>query len=743
MVKINYVEMRRILISILTLFVFINSNGFAQNKAGTDSLRQQISNFDTPDTVKVTSLLELGDQYEYTLPDSALFYYNKALIIAKKTGSKKLEAKCLNYIGIIYKGLSDYEKALDYYNQALTINKKIGDKESLSKNLINIGNIYKSKGQYSKSLEYYQMALKLNEGVKNKSITANAYTNAGLVYKILENDSLAMDYFNNALKIYKTTGNKRNISIILINIGTIYYQEQKLLQALENFEKALKIQKEINYKRGIATSYINIGIINNELGYKSKAIEYYQKALTIQNEIGDKYLVSGTLANLASLYLQKNDYNKAIKYAKKSLAISKKIGSLRWEEVVYQYLSLAYQGLNDYKNALDYTDLWVAIKDSIYGIEKAKAVAEIQTKYESEKKEKQIIRQKAALEKSKLEIENEKAKKLKQETERNMFLVAFVLTIAVVIVLLRLYRIKKSANILLEEQKKEIEAVNEELNQTNEELRVTIETVENQKHKIEEYNNQLRQRNVEIQAINELLEKQKLDLEQANATKTKFFNIIAHDLRSPFNALLGLADILHESHATLDEEEREKMTGYLVCSAKGAYDLVENLLKWASTQTGKVSFIPKECNLNELLSETLFNVKSAAKNKNINLFTEIPENLKVFADKEMLKTIFRNLVSNAIKFTQKGGTITIKAIETEDEVQCSVEDTGVGMRKEVSEKIFGITQISTAGTNNEKGTGLGLILCKEFVEKHGGKIWVESEEGKGSKFIFTIPNNKA
>ncbi len=735
--------MKKPFLYLLTLFVLLISDGITQNQIEIDSLKRSIKSLNTPDSVKVTGLLDLGEQYEYSIPDTSLVYYKRALNIAKKIGNKKLEAKCFNYIGIVYKGLSDYDKALDYYNQALSINKMIGDNESLSKILINIGNIYKSKGQYSKSLEYYQNALRLNEKFNNKTITANAYTNAGLVFKVMGNDSMAMDYFTKALKIYEATNNKRNISIIYINIGTIYHQEQKLLQALEYFERALKIQKEINFKRGIATSYINIGIINNELGNRAKAVEFYKKALTVQNEIGDKYLIAGTLANLASLYLQKKDYIKAIDYAKKSLAISKKIGSLRWEETVYHYLSLAYQGLNNYKKALDYSDLWISIKDSIYGIEKAKAVAEIQAKYESEKKEKQIIRQKAALEKSKLEVENEKAKKLKQETERNMFLVAFVLTIVVLVVLFRLYRIKKSANTLLEEQKREIETVNEELNQTNEELTVTIETVENQKHKIEEYNDQLQKQNNEIQAINKLLKKQKLDLEQANATKTKFFNIIAHDLRSPFNALLGLADILHESYAALDEEEREKITGYLVSSAKGAYDLVENLLKWASTQTGKVSFTPKVCDLSELLTETLFNIKSAAENKNINLFTEIPENLKVFADKEMLKTIFRNLVSNAIKFTQKGGAITIKATETENKVRCSVEDTGVGMSKEVSEKIFSITQISTAGTNNEKGTGLGLILCKEFVEKHGGNIWVESEEGKGSKFIFTIPTNKA
>ncbi len=734
--------MRKFLVNLLTFILFFSSVCFTQNRAESDSLKRYINNPDTPDTLKVTALLKLGELYEYTVPDTALFYYKKAQNVAKKTGKKKLEAKCSNYIGIVYKGMSDYEKALDFYQRSLTISNAIGDKESSSKVLINIGNIYKNKGQYSKALEYYQKALKLNEKIENKTITANAYINAGLVNKIMGNDSLAMEYYNKALKIYESTGNKKNISIILINIGTVYHHEQKFFKAIEYYKRALKIQKEINYKRGIATIYLNIGVINNELGNTAKAIEYYQKALAIQKEIGDKYLIAGTLANLASLYLQKKDYKKAIEYSEKSLAISKKIESLRWEALDYNNLSLAYERLKDYKNALDYSKLWINIKDSIYGIEKTKAVAEIQTKYESEKKEKQIISQKAALEKSKLEIEKQKAQRLKQKTERNMFLVAFVFAIFVAIVLFRLYRTKKNANALLEKQKREIEAVNEELNQTNEELNATIEMVEDQKNEIEKYNNQLRQQNAEIQAINELLEKQKQDLEEANATKTKFFNIIAHDLRSPFNALLGFSEMLLESHAGLDDKERGKMISYLVTSAKGAYDLVENLLKWASTQTGKVSFSPVECNISELLKETLFNINSAAENKKISIFTEMPENLTVFADKEMLKTIFRNLVSNAIKFTREGGKITIKAEETDSEVRFSVEDTGVGMSKEVSEKIFGITQITTHGTNNEKGTGLGLILCKEFVERHGGKIRVESEVGKGSKFIFTIPITK-
>jgi len=238
------------------------------------------------------------------------------------------------------------------------------------------------------------------------------------------------------------------------------------------------------------------------------------------------------------------------------------------------------------------------------------------------------------------------------------------------------------------------------------------------------------------------LKESEAKLIESNNTKNKIFNIIAHDLRSPFNTILGFSNLLLENHTKYDEKEREKYLKVVNNSAKQVYTLVDNLLNWARTQIGKFVFNPKNQSLDKILKEVTKLNKNNAKIKNIKLSYRLSEDINIYADYDMMEIILRNLISNAIKFTHKNGEVTINTEQDKDNVIISVSDTGVGMDQEKLQRIFDISKkTSTAGTENEKGTGLGLVLCKDFVEKHGGKIWVESEIGKGSKFIFSIPNN--
>ena len=231
-------------------------------------------------------------------------------------------------------------------------------------------------------------------------------------------------------------------------------------------------------------------------------------------------------------------------------------------------------------------------------------------------------------------------------------------------------------------------------------------------------------------------------LKELNATKDKLFSIIAHDLKSPFNSILGFSDLLLENIRNYDIDKTETYISNINLTSKHILVLLENLLDWAKTQTGLIVFKPKRQDLKAIVQDIIDMLDSTAKIKNISLNISAVSNMDVYADPNMLHTILRNLISNAIKFTKSGGNIDIIAISEQDHVKISVIDNGVGMNEETLNKIFGIeTNFTSNGTANEKGTGLGLILCKEFVEKHGGKIWVESELGKGSRFIFTLPNS--
>lgn len=235
-------------------------------------------------------------------------------------------------------------------------------------------------------------------------------------------------------------------------------------------------------------------------------------------------------------------------------------------------------------------------------------------------------------------------------------------------------------------------------------------------------------------------------LKESNITKDKFLSIIAHDLKSPFNSMLGFSDILNKEFDKYDTNEQKKFIELIYISIRNTHKLLENLLLWSLSQKGSIEFKPEKTNLYLLTYETNEILKQSAEKKSIKLLNQIDENIYVEADKNMLSTVIRNLVSNAIKFTGKNGKIEISSslITTDKKqqfVEISVKDNGVGISKEIQSKLFDIGEdTSTKGTENEEGTGLGLILCKEFVEKHGGKIWVESEIGEGSILYFTIPS---
>lgn len=237
---------------------------------------------------------------------------------------------------------------------------------------------------------------------------------------------------------------------------------------------------------------------------------------------------------------------------------------------------------------------------------------------------------------------------------------------------------------------------------------------------------------------------QNMELKKANATKDKFFSIIAHDLKNPFNSIIGFTNMLLDELNTLKKDEIINLIATINDSSKQAFKLLENLLQWARSQTGHIKFDPLQININSLIRESINSSKAFADSKDIKINIEVEDNLNITADNNMLHTVLRNLINNSIKFTKENGNITVKAHQNENNIQFEIIDTGIGMSKKTADRLFKIEEkISKPGTNNETGTGLGLLICKEFIEKHGGSIYVESEEGKGSKFIFTIPTEQS
>jgi signal transduction histidine kinase len=274
---------------------------------------------------------------------------------------------------------------------------------------------------------------------------------------------------------------------------------------------------------------------------------------------------------------------------------------------------------------------------------------------------------------------------------------------------------------------------------------ITINDVTDLTEKLEEqkklYLKSQEELNVKTE-IQEKLIKSEKQLKELNSTKDKFFSLIAHDLISPFNIILGYSDMLVQSVNVNNFKEVEEFSQLIFNATKRTHSLLVNLLDWSRLQTGRISFNPVVVNVFDVINEILGLSKNSASQKEIYINVEIKQGLIVIADQNMLNTVFRNLISNAIKYTPQNGLINISALyNSKSEFEFSIRDTGVGIKSDDIDKIFSIdVNFSTTGTANETGTGLGLMLCKEFIERHKGKIWVESKINEGSNFRFTIPS---
>jgi signal transduction histidine kinase len=321
----------------------------------------------------------------------------------------------------------------------------------------------------------------------------------------------------------------------------------------------------------------------------------------------------------------------------------------------------------------------------------------------------------------------------------------FLLIIISLFLAFYFYRINK-----LQSQKKILEKLVDE--RTNE-LNIKANQLQDANTRLEEQSEELKINSEILQEKNRLLiEKQEIVIKQSeqlkennaelsvlNATKDQFFSIIAHDLKNPFNAILGFSDLLTNQYDRLSTQKIKQLIDVINSSSKRVYKLLENLLQWARSQTGDIKFDPEELIINELIENNISLLENSITEKHLEIKKEMKGEIKAYADKNMLDAVIRNLIINAVKFT-KSGSISIAMSQDNENTLVSVSDTGIGIEPEKISKIFDAANSkSTLGTNGETGSGLGLILCKEFIKKHGGTISVQSELNKGSTFLFTIP----
>lgn len=674
--------LRRIIIFLLVM-TSLPLMSIGRKKSTADSLEVQL--ILAEDDKRPALLLDISKSYLTTDPAMALKKANESLQKSRKLKNRVLEAEAMRLMSNIHrKVLSDHEMALQYALDALKIEEELVIPDKQVRTLICIAETYLGVGSYYKSLESLLKANILAESNNLGKEQATISLLKGQVYLEMDNRPKALNAYRIALDKASREQQVLQEGEALFGLGMVHLKDRQYGASLTFLRQSRHIFGNAGSYEREAEVLLILGKNATQLGSIQSGEVLLEKAGKLFGNIGNVRGQARTYNLMGLLALKQDSHQLALDHLHKALDYAEKSNDKNVIRESFEALYEAYASLGNYKKALEYKDLLIAISEFIYSEESDRKMAEMQNRYEIKRKEDEIEMLRKDTEIGQLEID-------RQKTQKNLFVLFSLMLLLMVAFSLFLYISKKRTNKILKVRNSEIETKNNQL-------------------------------------------------EQLNVTKDKFFSIISHDLKGPLNSLSSFSSLLINHTDSLSKEEIQMLAMDLDKSVKNLHSLLENLLEWARTQTDKIDINPVELNIGGVLKENVQLLANQAGNKEIKISVDTDYDMSVFADKNTTNTIVRNLLSNAIKFTHQGGSIKLAAKRFEKEVAISISDNGVGMSEEAIDKIFRIDQKhSTNGTANEKGTGLGLVLVKEFIEKNGGRLTIKSKEGAGSTFRFTLP----
>lgn len=581
--------------------------------------------------------------------------------------------------------------------------KKLGDDSKLAEVNNMLGVIYRNIGNYTKALEYYNSAFEIAKSINDSVQIAYSYNNIGGAYRLERNYTIALTNMFKALEIFEKLDMEEGIAFCTINIGIVYRHQGNYSKALDYINRTIDIRENLGDKYGLAIAlnqFVEIYIDKREF---DTALDEYAELYKLYEELDDTKGIATALGGMGGILYEKKNYKAAKDYRERSLDLHKSIdniegivNNLNGLALIYLKLNhpdLAQQSLNEaYKICMEPNRTAFLISHYDYrsryfeelGIMDSALV--YYKKYSSLKDSLTALENIASIASMEAIYQVDLAAKENQillnENKLKTGQTTFLLVLAILLItflsfiVYRFYR-------------------NKELNER---------------------------------------------LKELNATKDKFFSIVAHDLKNPFNSLLGYSELLASDYENMEEYERKQALQDLHNSSKRLLALVDNLLQWSSANIGSLTYNPQTISLKEQLDELIDLYSDSIKQKNLGIELNIDSELTAFIDIDYFKLVMRNLISNAIKFSNSEDKINISASIDDDFILIKVQDFGVGMDTQQFEGLFELgSKKSTKGTQNETGTGLGLILAKNLVTRWGGKIFVESELNRGSTFTITIP----
>ncbi len=597
------------------------------------------------------------------------------VIISSASADPFLRAKSFQQIAGIYYRQGDFAKAKDNYNEAFIIFESLSQNQYEAEVLYSLGSISLYQGNLAQAADYYLRSLRLYESANYKVGMLSCYEALGNVYARQNNFTRSIEYTQKAIALYEQSANSMQALVAYESLGNAYLKSGNYTKASEYFNKALVSYKKLNNQAGVAYIYYQLGVVAQRKNNNKSAIDYFQLSKEIATKLNLQQILIQTNNGLANCYLSENKLEEATLLFSSNVKLAQKAGMNLELEEAYSGLERIYQLTSQTGKAKTFGSLSRDLRDSLYNDSMLKKLNDLQLNYEAEKQQREID----LLSKEQQLRETE----LQSVRQQNRIITyAAVVAFLLIIVLMVLYF-----------QNKRI-------------------------------------------AIN--LNKQTEELIRLNTVKDRFFSIISHDLRNNLTSMKLYFDLI--SNPAYSPGDTKDITKQIAGSVENTIDLLENLLVWASSQIKGIPINITRINMDEVIEQNIKLVIANAAQKNIAMHYPNIEPVFVLADKDMINLVVRNLLSNAIKFTADSGEIHIDLATATNEAIVSIRDNGVGIGKDNLSKLFDQhAHPSTKGTANEKGTGLGLMLCKDFIEKNNGRIWVESEKDKGSVFNFSVP----
>jgi signal transduction histidine kinase/Tfp pilus assembly protein PilF len=610
-------------------------------------------------------------------------FTDAGLKIAKENKNVEEECTGLNSLAVFYMNTGDYKQAVDLFHQTRDKAVAANLTERAAMVTFNIGAIYTNQGKLAEGLNEFQEALKYFTAIGNNKFIARTLMNIAVNYQSWGNYDKALNYYLKADKYFENIKDKIGRVASLNNIGEVYKDKGSYSEAIKYYTQSLDMAIGIQSKLNEAVAYIGLAEANLKLNNIEKAHRLAHQSLELFEPMEMLEGISRCKWVLSEVEFRLENYSKATILAKESAELAQKAGIPDIVERVTSLQSKIMARTGDYKQAYRFLQKHDLVKDSLYNDRQTKRLSAMQSELDLKLKENEIVL---------LQKENEiKDLQIKKQQTRTRYLIVGIVLLAIVSgVVIRLNRERKKINRLLNEQNIHISEQHEELIKVNE-------------------------------------------------TKNRFLSIIGHDLRNPIGAFSEMLGQIVDSPEIFPEELRAQILKELRKEADSTFYLLENLLSWARTQKENIEYKPELIHLKSVIDNNILLNSRFSENKGIQLVAEGEYDYMVYFDINMLNLILRNLISNAIKFSYPEGFVRIKVVDERDIVRVCVIDEGIGIDEKNIPFLFDShKQIATYGTANEKGSGLGLVLCHEFIKKDGGEITVTSKKGKGTAICFTL-----